>query len=48
MLQLICEQLDIDYNDIKDKLPTEEPGTDPATAQGILDTLPEDVSVDVE
>ena len=24
VIQLICEQLDIDYNDIKDKLPTNE------------------------
>lgn len=29
MLQLICEQLDIDYNDIKDKLPTPEPEPTP-------------------
>ena len=42
ILQLICEQLDIDYNEIKDKLPTEAPGTDPAAAQGILAGLPEE------
>ena len=24
VIQLICEQLDIDYNDIKDKLPKQE------------------------
>lgn len=35
-LQLICEQLDIDYNEIKDKVPKpEENGT--AAAQGLLD-----------
>jgi hypothetical protein len=48
MMQLICEQLDIDYNDIKDKLPKEEPGTDPAQAMGILDNLPEEVITDAE
>lgn len=40
LLQLICEQLELDYNDIKDKLPTEAPGTDPAAAQSILQSLP--------
>ena len=49
MLQLICEQLDIDYDDIKGKLPTEVPGTDPATAQNILTNLPaEEVIADAE
>lgn len=51
ILQLICEELDIDYNDIKDKLPTEDPLADPAAAQGILDNLPtepEGVMADVE
>ena len=45
MLQLICEQLDIDYNDIKDKLPTEEPGTDPAAAQTALANAPTEPDV---
>lgn len=40
VLELICEQLDIDVNEIKDKQPKEEPGTDPAQAQGILAKLP--------
>lgn len=45
ILQLICEQLDIDYNEIKDKLPAEVPGTDPVAAQNILDSIPaEEVS----
>ena len=49
VMKLICEQLDIDYNEIKDKLPTEEPGTDPATAQNILTNLPaEEVIADAE
>lgn len=48
MLQLICEQLDIDYADIKDKLPTEEPGTDPAAALTALDNAPTDPDVIVD
>jgi len=49
VLQLICEQLDIDYNDIKDKLPAEMPVTDPAAAQNILNNLPtEEVIADAE
>ena len=49
VLQLICEQLDIDYNDIKDKLPAEMPVTDPAAAQNILTNLPaEEVIADAE
>ena len=35
VIQLICEQLDIDYNDIKDKLPKQEPN-DPYEAMGVL------------
>ena len=35
VMQLICEQLDIDYNDIKDKLP--QPEADPYQAQVALD-----------
>lgn len=37
-MQLICEQLDIDYNEIKDKLPKQE-GTDPYAAQSALDAI---------
>lgn len=36
IIQLICEQLDIDYEDIKDKLPVNEEA-DTATAQQALD-----------
>jgi SPP1 family phage portal protein len=38
MMQLICEQLDIDYNDIKDKLPKPEVN-DPYAAQDALDAV---------
>lgn len=49
VLELICEQLDIDVNEVKDKLPKEEPGTDPAQAQDILANLPpEEVIADAE
>lgn len=48
VLQLICEQLDIDYNDIKDKLPAEMPVTDTAAAQSMLDNMPEEVIADAE
>lgn len=42
-LQLICEQLDIDFEEIKDKLPPPEEGTDPYQVQAQLDTItPED------
>ena len=34
-LKLICEQLDVDYNEIKDKIPRSDDDTD--TAQSILD-----------
>ena len=40
VMQLICEQLDIDYNEIKDKLPPPEEMNDPYQAQNLLDTLP--------
>ena len=41
MMQLICEQLDIDYDDIKDKLPDpEEAQTDVANAQTVIDEIP--------
>ena len=39
MMQLICEQLDIDYNDIKDKLPEQEAGTDPIQARTAIDAI---------
>ena len=40
LMQLICEQLDIDYNDIKDKLPTEEDGgTSPFEARTAIDAI---------
>ena len=38
MMQLICEQLDIDYEDIKDKLP-DPAAADPYDPQTVLDTL---------
>ena len=38
MMQLICEQLDIEYNDIKDKLPTQETD-DIYAAQTALDAV---------
>lgn len=42
LMQLICEQLDIDYNEIKDKLPDPNEG-DPYKAQTVLDSIqPED------
>lgn len=48
-VKLICEQLDIDYDDIKGNLPTEIPGTNPAEAQNILTNLPtEEVIADAE
>lgn len=48
-VKLICEQLDIDYDDIKNSLPTEVPGTDLATAQSIMTNLPtEEVIADAE
>jgi SPP1 family phage portal protein len=41
MMQLICEQLDIDYDDIKDKLPDpEEAQTDVTNAQTVIDEIP--------
>ena len=38
-VKLICEQLDIDYDDIKGNLPAEVPGTDPLEAQNILNSI---------
>lgn len=46
VMKLICEQLEIDYNEIKDKLPAEVPGTDPVAAQNILADAPEEVMAD--
>ena len=41
MMKLICEQLDIDYDDIKDKLPKEEEAPVPtAPAKAALENLP--------
>ena len=39
LMQLICEQLDIDYNDIKDKLPQEDEGTSPLQARTAIDAV---------
>ena len=39
-LKLICEQLDINYEDIRANLPAAVPGTDVAGAQNILSNLP--------
>lgn len=51
LLELICEQLEIDYSDIKDKLPVaaEMPGTALAEAQNILNGIPtEEAGVSVD
>ena len=41
LIQLICEQLDIDYDDIKDKLPDpNEAETAVNDAQATLDSVP--------
>lgn len=45
VLELICEQLDIDVNEIKDKLPKEEPMLEPAAAQTALDNAPTEPDV---
>ena len=39
VVQMICEQLDIDYNDIKDKIAANKP-TDPYAAMGVLNNEP--------
>ena len=41
LMQLICEQLDIDYNEIKDKLPGPDEG-DPYKVQNALDAIQTD------
>ena len=38
-LQLICEQLDIDYEEIKDKVPKEDDSADPFKVQSALDAV---------
>lgn len=40
LMQNICDVLDIDYNEIKDKLPQPEEGADPYQAKAMLSTLP--------
>ena len=40
LMQNICDVLDIDYNEIKDKLPQPDEGDDPYQAKAILNTLP--------
>lgn len=43
LMQLICEQLDIDYNDIKDKLPDPDEAENAVDdAQAALDNIPDD------
>lgn len=42
LMQLICEQLDIDYDDIKDKLPKPDPNADPNKVQTVLDAIQTD------
>jgi hypothetical protein len=36
-MQQICEQLDLDYNDLKDKLP--DPEENPKATQSVLDAI---------
>ena len=40
LMQNICDVLDIDYNEIKDKLPAPDDGDDPYQAKNILSSLP--------
>lgn len=44
-LKKICEVLDVDYEEIKDKLPQEVPEVDPMTAQATLGAAPTDPEV---
>jgi hypothetical protein len=47
LMQNICEILDIDYEEIKDKLPKRDEGADPYAAQTALDAIqPEDEPAD--
>ena len=39
LMQNICDVLDLDYNDIKDKLPKQNEGVDPYQAQTALDAI---------
>ena len=39
-MKLVCQQLDIDYEEIKDKLPTPDEGADPYQVQAQLETIP--------
>jgi hypothetical protein len=39
LMQNICDILDLDYNEIKDKLPKPEEGADPFQAQTALDSI---------
>jgi SPP1 family phage portal protein len=45
-MQLICEQLDIDYNEIKDKLPKPGEVVDPYAPQSALDAIQTEDDVD--
>ena len=38
-LKLICEQLDVDYEDTKDKVPKEDDSADPFKVQSVLDAV---------
>lgn len=42
LMQNICDVLDLDYNEIKDKLPKPEEGGDPNAAQSVLDAIETD------
>lgn len=39
LMQQICEQLDLDYNDLKDKLPNPAEDNGPNAAQSVLDAI---------
>ena len=47
LMQNICQVLDIDYNEIKDKLPEPEDELDPYQAANTLTTLPTEPEGDV-
>lgn len=47
VIQLICEQLDIDYNDIKDKLPQQE-ATESMDAMGMLEGVEPEEEIEPE
>lgn len=47
VIQLICEQLDIDYNDIKDKLPQQE-ATESMDAMGMLEDVQTEENDEIE